>query len=231
MAGDKTDKTPAATLATTATQKRANKKRANKKPPDMPPDMETIRDLNEALSADPLAKFVFTLHWRASTLLDNNNLSKAAITLEMMQSAFSAFENDLKHKDIAAGYPVTAWREDTVEIPRAWLRAMVEGWEKYKSGYTGSDFGGAFGIEGGGKSKGKTRQKLSQINKDIRRSNKVLIEFHAMQLEDGPAASLSKAYGVVANSEGVDEKTLMRACERHLNATRNREVLLSLLSK
>ena len=192
--------------------------------------METIRDLKKALSADPLAKFVFTLHWRASTLLDDTDLSKAAITLEMIQSAFSAFENDLKHKDIAAGYPVTAWREDTVEIPRAWLRAMVEGWEKYKSGYTGSNFGEAFGIEGGGKGKGKTRQKLSQINQDIRLSNEVLVEYRAMQLEDGNA-SLTKAYGVVANNEGVCEKTVMRACKKHLNAKRNREVLLSLLSE
>ena len=221
MARDKTDKTPVATLATTATQKQANNR---------PPDMETIRGLNGALSADPLAKFVFNLHWRASTLLDDIDLPKAAITLEMMQSALSAFENDLKHKDIAAGYPVTSWSEDTVEIPRAWLKALVEGWAKYKSGNTGSTFGEAFGIEGGGQGKLPVREKLSQLNQDIRLSNKALVEYRARQLEDG-RASWNKAYEVVANSEGVSEETVKRACKKHLDAKRNREFFLGLLSE
>jgi hypothetical protein len=226
MARDKTDKTSSKAHSLPGKTLVKQSKRTDEKPT---PDMEAIRAINEALRADPDAAFVFKLYWRAMTLVDDPDFPNAAVAFEMMQSAFSAFEGGLAHKDIADGYPVAAWREDTVEIPRAWLRVLVEGWEKYKEASTGSTVGEALGIEGGGQGKLPIREKLSQLTKDIRLSNKALVEYRARQLEDGHA-SWNKAYGIVANSESVSEETVKRACRKHLKAKLNREAFLGLLA-
>lgn len=215
---DNTDNTPAATL--TSKGKQTVKKTT--------PDMETIRALNEALRADPKAAFIFALYWRAGTLLDDPDLPEAAVAFEMMQSAFSAFEGGLEHNDIADAYPKTAWRKDTVEIPRDWLRVLVEGWAKYKSGNTGSTLGEAFGVEGGGQGRQPIRERMDQINRDIRLSNKVIIEYGSAQADNG-SATLDRAFHAVAEDEGVSVDTVRRAHKKRKEATRDRMEYLHLL--
>lgn len=220
MARDKTDKTPAATL--TSKGKQTVKKTT--------PDMETICALNEALRADPDAEFIFALYWRARTLLDDTDLPKAAVAFEMTQSAFSAFEGGLAHKDIADAYPVAAWRKDAVEIPRAWLRVWVEGWAKYKSGNTGSTLGEAFGVEGGGQGRQPVRERMDQINRDIRLSNKVEIEYRSAQANNGSATWERAIRAVVEDEdESVSEDTVKRAHKKHKEAKLQRMEYLRLL--
>jgi hypothetical protein len=225
MARNKTDKydtTPTATPATTATPRKAINKRT--------PDMETIRALNEALRADPVADFVFRLHWHARTLLDDTELPKAAIALEMMQSTFSAFEGGFEHKDVADGYPIEAWQKDTVEIPRAWLRVLVEGWEKYKAASTGSTIGEALGIEGGGQGKQSTRERLRKLKRSIQLMICVQIEYFAERVERG-RGSWERAMIVVAENEGVSEDTVKRACKKLLESSLSRADYLQLFKQ
>ncbi len=224
MARDKTDKTdtiPAAKPATLTSKGKQTAKITS-------PDMETILAVNEALRADPNAEFIFALYWRARTLLDDPNLPKAAVVFEMMQSVFSAFEGGLAHNDIADAYPVAAWQKDTVEIPRAWLGVWIEGWTKYKSGNTGSTLGEAFGVEGGGQGKQPVRERIGQINRDIRLSNKVEIEYRSAQA-DNCKATWEGAFQAVADDEGVSVDTVKRAHKKHKEAKLQRMEYLGLL--
>lgn len=226
MARDKTDKTSSKAHSLPGKTLVKQSKRTDEKPTL---DMATIHAVSEALRADPDAAFVFALYWRAMTLVDDPDFPNAAVAFEMMQSAFSAFEGGLAHKDIADGYPVAAWREDTVEIPRAWLRVMVDGWAKYKSGNTGSTLGEAFGVEGGGQGKQPVRERLDQVNRGIRLSNKAEIEYRTVQA-DGGNATWERAYQAVAADEGVSDETVKRAHKKHKDAKLQRLECLGLLN-
>ncbi len=192
------------------------------------PNLENFHAIAESLRGDPAAKFVFELHWRARTLLEDSGLPHTAITFEMIQSVLSAFEGGLAHSDIAEGYPVAAWREDNVEIPRAWLRELVVGWQKYKSGPVGSTFGEAFGIDGRGQGKQPVRAKLRQLNNELRLSKLAHVEYRTEQAEGGQG-SWERACSEVAASEGVSEDTVKRACKKRLKAALSREEYLNLI--
>jgi hypothetical protein len=193
------------------------------------PNLENFHAIAESLRDDPAASFIFALQWRARTLLEDSGLPPTAITFEMIQSVLSAFAGGLAHSDIAEGYPVAAWREDTVEIPRAWLQELVVGWQKYKSGPVGSTFGESFGIDGRGQGKQPVRAKLRQLNKELRLSNEAIVEYLAERAEGGQG-SWERAYGKVAASEGVSEDTVKRACEKRLEAAFSRAEYLGLIA-
>jgi hypothetical protein len=59
------------------------------------PDLEAVHAIAESQRDDPAAKFIFELHWRARTLLEDSGLPHTAITFEMIQSVLSAFEGGL----------------------------------------------------------------------------------------------------------------------------------------
>lgn len=181
------------------------------------PDMEAVRAMREALSNDPKAEFVLQLYNRAGTLLGDTDLAGAAIVFEMMQSASSAFEGGLTHEDIADGYPDIEWREDTVEIPRAWMRVLAEGWANYKSASTGSTLGEALGVEGGGQGKQPAREQLRRLNSGIRLSNRALVEYLNDRSEGG-RGSWARAFVAVAEAEGTSEDTVERACKKYLKS-------------
>lgn len=193
------------------------------------PNLENIHSIAESQRGDPAAKFVFELHWRARTLLEDSGLPHTAITFEMIQSVLSAFEGGLVHDDVMHGYPVTTtWREDTVEIPREWLRVLVKGWEKYKSGPVGSSFGEAFGIDGSGQGNQPVRAQLRQLKKDIRHSNEAIVEYLAERAEGGQG-SWDRAHGKVAASEGVKKDTVKRASEKRRKTALSRADHLNLI--
>jgi len=193
------------------------------------PDLEAVHAIAESQRDDPAAKFIFELHWRARTLLEDSGLPHTAITFEMIQSVLSAFEGGLVHDDVMHGYPVTTtWREDTVEIPREWLRVLAKGWEKYKSGPVGSTFGEAFGLDGRGQGNQPVRAKLRQLKKDIRLSNKALVEYLAERAEGGQG-SWDRAHGKVAASEGVSEDTVKRPSKKRRKTALSRAEYLNLI--
>lgn len=193
------------------------------------PDLEAVHAIAKSQRDDPAAKFIFELHWRARTLIEDSKLPRSAIIFEMLQSVNSAFEGGLAHNDVMHGYPVTAWREDTVEIPRAWLRVLAEGWEKYKSSPDGSTFGEAVGIDGRGQGNQPVRAQIRQLNKGLRLANMALVEFLAERAE-GRQGSWESAFGKVAASEGVGEDSVKRASKKHLRATLSRFEYLNLIA-
>ena len=174
------------------------------------PDLDLLNALAEHMQENPDDAFIFALFNRATILLESHDIPRTAIALEMLQSAFSAFEGGLTHQDLSAGYPLKAWREDTVEIPRAWLRVLVEGWASYKRAPSGTTFGEALELEGGGQGKKKSRQKLSQLNAQIHISNKVLEEY-LFARASGQSGSWARACQNVAEAEGVSIDTVKRA--------------------
>ena len=83
------------------------------------PDLRVISEI-AALNSEPTDRFVGETFWHAHSML-RERFPDAAIALEMMAMTFGKFHEGLSHEDISAAYPPDSWREDTVEIPRAWL--------------------------------------------------------------------------------------------------------------
>lgn len=174
-------------------------------------DAEGVRALKEYLS-DPTNSFVFELFFRTETLLTDNSLSKSTIALEMLQSVFSAYENDVSHEELKDAYPVQAWREDTVQVPRAWLRVLVESWAKYKESPDGSSLGEAFHIEGGGQGQLPVRATLRNLKQETRLSKLAAVAY-LMPDEHGSPKSWETALHEVAMDQGVSPSTVKRASE------------------
>jgi hypothetical protein len=182
-------------------------------------DPAAVHALAEFFRNNPDDDFIFQLYWRAWSLMQQSELPHAAVTFEMMESAFSGFEGGLGHDDISAGYPVKAWREDTVEIPRAWLRVLVEGWRKYKTAPAGSTFGEAFKLEGGKQGASPARERLAHFNRGIRLSNAVMIEY-LDERQNGGRGSWERAAGKAAEAiENVSASTFERASKKHRHGT------------
>ncbi|MFV0492875.1 MAG: hypothetical protein ACK5M4_13760 [Pseudorhodobacter sp.] len=173
------------------------------------PNPNAIRSLRDYLD-DPLNRFVFEVYFRSCSLLDTPSLPRSLIAMEMLQSALSAFDGELSHSDISDAYPVKAWREDTVEVPRAWVRVLVEGWKQYKRAPTGTSCGEAFGIEGGGQGKPPAKHRLSKLKDDIHISNEVLITY-LQERAGGGRGSWERACGKVAERREISEETVHRA--------------------
>lgn len=177
-------------------------------------DLEAIRALRQFHRENPEEEFIYQLFWRASGLLERSNLPNASIALEMIESAFNAMEGGLVHDDLRAAYPLVEWREDTVEVPRAWLRVLVEGWQKYKSDGDGRTLGEALGVEGSGQGKQPVRRQLIALNREIGISNQVLLEY-AVALAKTGSASWEEAYASAAEAENVSLDTARRAWKKH----------------
>ena len=108
------------------------------------PQLDPIK-LSESKSKDEHGKFIEQLFNRTSKLIaatEDDKLPKELVALEVIQSAFSAFEVGKEHADFQAGYPVLAWREDVVSIPRALLRPLSGGVGKIQSQPVGENFRG-----------------------------------------------------------------------------------------
>ena len=175
-------------------------------------DRETLVALARYLE-DPDNAFVMQAYVYLSSLVEEDDLPRSAIAFEAMASAFSAFEAGKTHSDIRDAYPVRAWREDTVEVPRAWLRELVECWEKYKKAPESTDLGEAFGIDGSGQGRRPVRARLGRRKRDIRRVNLVVDHYLSAVLdEDRP--SWNRAIEAVAEHEGVSADTVKRASGR-----------------
>ncbi|KGK78367.1 hypothetical protein PM03_14225 [Thalassobacter stenotrophicus] len=187
------------------------------------PEMETIRALN-ANKHDDMEHFIVRLHFGALNLIENEKLAHTAISLEMLETVFSAFEAGFNHGDFASAYPVQAWREDTVEVPRAWVRELVSGWKKYKASEPQTTLGEALGIEGGGQGQQPAKHWLKKAYRDTRLTNKVVVKYLA-ERADGKIGSWDRACREVAEDEGVGFEVVERAMRD------KREDLLNRLSE
>ena len=182
-----------------------------KKRPQLDPNK-----LSESKPKDEHGKFIEQLFNRTSKLIaaiEDDKLPKELVALEVIQSAFSAFEAGKEHADFQAGYPVLAWREDVVSIPRALLRPLVEAWAKYKASPSGTTFGECLNIEGGGQGKQPALSTLKALNKQAKLSNEVMREYLISPIE-GSEMSYETAISTVADTYSISDATVKRASEQ-----------------
>lgn len=183
-------------------------------------DPQIIQELKNYHKND-LNSFIYQLHFRSRMLLENDKLPSSLVALEMLESVFSSMEEGHQHYEIADAYPNQSWREDTVEVPRDWIRELVNGWKKYKQSEAQATFGEAFGLEGGGQGSQPARHWLEVMNRNSRISNAVLFEYLA-ERASGKTASWERAYENVAAEEGISLDTVKRASKTMRDDTLNK---------
>ena len=145
--------------------------------------------------------------------LEAGDLPKEAIAFETILSAFGASEGGLDHSAIKAAYPIQSWREETITLPKALIRVIVEAWVRYKSAPQGKTLGECMNLEGGGQGNHPAKERIEQLNKEARLSNEVLIEYLALKAMGGHV-TWEKAYASVAENTGVSEATAKRASDK-----------------
>lgn len=145
--------------------------------------------------------------------LQERRLSQAAVSLDLLSSISSAHDGGLRHSDLRDAYPVKAWREDTVEVPRAWVNSLVEGWRKYRLAGPETNLGEVLGVEGGGQGQQPARVAFNNLRQDVHRYNAVSIEQRAGAL-DGTFLSQEQARASVAESLGLSDDAVKRSVSR-----------------
>ena len=171
---------------------------------------------------DDFEKYKEVLSARISQLLDRvekGEVSKDYVAFEVLWSAFSAFERDMTHEDLKDAYPVEAWREDTVTLPRAIARRFADGWGSYRNTESNLSLGKVFELEGG-KGKSPTKKLSRTIDTEIRRSNEVLVLLLKANLKNNPVKQLSVFYEVAAKEtertgKKVSPDTVRNAFREH----------------
>ena len=160
--------------------------------------------------------FLDALFLRTNALLqevDDGKLNGEIVCFETLISAFSALDEGRSHEEIKTAYPKDNWQEETIEIPKALIQLLLEGWVRYKAAGPQQTLGECFGLEGGGQGREPLKAVLARINQSKRYSNGVMIEYLAAQT-DGKRISYETAIGIVADREGVSHQTVKRASEK-----------------
>lgn len=162
---------------------------------------------------DDFEKFQVALESWSEVLLreaQDGNLSRAAVSLDLMSAALSAFDAGKSHADLRPCYPIEAWRSETIEIPKAWVRPLADAWQAYKKSGPETDLGEVLGVEGGGQGKQPARVVLRSLQEDARRFNDVEIERTHAAI-DGKFISLENAIATVAGRHGVSSDAVKRS--------------------
>lgn len=166
--------------------------------------------------AETIDDFLDAFFYRTKGLLEAESagtICREAVAFETLLSAYSALAEGCSHNDIESAYPLTAWRERTVTIPKALLETLLNGWVKYRDAPSGSTFGEAFNLEGGGQGKHPVRHALKAYNEEIRLSQEVLVEYLAHSATE-QRISYEQAIFRVAEKNGVSESKVKKASER-----------------
>ena len=182
---------------------------AKPKPPQIAPEEipKTPRD--------ELERFLSQLYFRtlnSTTQLESGKLNKAWIALETLGAIFPALDAGLSHDEAKSAYPFPSWREDTVEVPVAVLRVIVESWNRYhvKDHLT---FGQAFGFEHVNRQgRRPMKQTANTIDKQLGLAGQV--EARYRQIKGFEARSLAEVVAEVAEENGVSDTTVERAYSR-----------------
>ncbi|MFG6559230.1 hypothetical protein [Sulfitobacter sp. 1A15299] len=171
-------------------------------------------------------KYKEVLSARISQLLERvekGEASKEHVAFEVLWSTFSAFEAGMTHEDLKEAYPIEAWREDTVTIPRELAQRLAEGWGAYRNPESDLSLGHAFNLEGG-KGKSPTRKVNRTLDAELRRSNKVVAMLLEARLNGNLIKQLSLFYEVAAEEtkrtgRRVSPDTVRNAFRKHGDKT------------
>jgi len=114
------------------------------------------------------------------------DIGKEFAALDLLASIFSAHEGQIPPNDLSFAYPIRAWREDQVLIPRALLRVIAEGWHRYREGEGETSLDQAFRLAGTGKGKSGSARRSTTIDKEIYLSNAVLAIWKQAEIDGRP---------------------------------------------
>ena len=132
-------------------------------------DEASLAALREYL-ADDLNSGIVQLYFRSLTFLEegpSRKIPETVVAFEMLMSAYYASMDGWTHEDIKNGYPPESWRNDTIEVPRAFIGVLVDHWERYKDPNYKRTLDEAMFMSGDGTAK----EKLELLSKTIQTSN------------------------------------------------------------
>ena len=140
---------------------------------------------------------------------NKRELGYAAISFEALVALYLGDPSENDREELIRHLPVSAWREDTVPVPRELLRPLVEGWRRYRENIESVgayDLGQMLGIEGKTQGKEGAAKVLARLNRDTGLANKVT------QLDiEQPDKSLDEIYAIVAVEMGLSADTVRNA--------------------
>lgn len=145
--------------------------------------------------------------------VESGDLEKGFANFELLASIFSAHEGAIDKERLAACYPVQAWREDRVEVPRALLRELVEAWCRYRTSVDKTTLERELGIAAKVARGSPAKRVQATRDRHQRLSNLAVLEYLNAQLSDKPI-SWEAAYATVAESENASFGTVQAAHER-----------------
>ena len=161
-------------------------------------------------------KFLAEFRARAQQYVDRvvaGDLTKEFASFEMLMSIFSALEADFAEDKLTSHYPVKAWREDQVAVPRGLLRPLVDGWKEYIEGQPNLTLGKAMNLEGGGKGTSPVLKTEKTLDRNMALSNLVVVEIRLAELNHTPI-SQDAAIQAVVEAQNVNYETVRKAFRR-----------------
>jgi len=145
--------------------------------------------------------------------IENGNLNQAWASFEALAMLFPLLENDVPFEKAMAGLPVPNWRDETVEIPVALMRQIVEGWNTFRDSEN-KTLGQAYEFEHVNRQgKSPMKRKANELDAERRYANQVEIRYRKVGTEK--AVSLADVIADVAEKFDVSESTVERSYARH----------------
>ena len=146
-------------------------------------------------------------------LRQSEDLTTGYISFDALTSILGAIEAGHSEDEILAACP-KAWGTDAVKIPASLIIALVGAWRLYKDGPSGQTLGEAFGIEGGGQ--GKKRSKDLQATRDRRRrlAADVEVEYRVAEIV-GPRITQVAAIELVSGKQDIAFSTVEAAHDEY----------------
>lgn len=178
------------------------------------PTLENAK-LKQLLKLSDKEKFYDRLYFRSVDLLryySQEKIPKEVVAFETIQSISQAMEGGLTHEEMLDSYPVKCWKEDTVTLPKALLRPIVEAWIAYKAAPSGKTLGECLNVEGGGQGKPPFKKKLEKINRDTNLANEVVLEY-LVATSVSKRISWEEAINRVAHNKEISSSTVNNAFE------------------
>ena len=142
----------------------------------------------------------------------NQEISKAVVVLEIIESIFSTFnaEDPNAPEKFIASLPDKHWREHTLPVPAGILKVLAQNWTHYKDNNGAYSFSQVLGIDGKGQGKQGALKKLKKLNRDVGLTTQVWIE-----LMDEEKCTQAEAYQIVAARNNLEVQTVKNAYSEH----------------
>jgi len=175
--------------------------------------MHFVTDSDREL--DALADYIANLE----QLKKEQKLPTTYVAFEILENIFSGLENGYSAERLLEKLPIEL-SNNVVPVPAPVIGALLNGWLKYKNSET-HDMDHSFGLLGD-----ETRRppvsNMKQLNKELNLVRQVVEIIYNANL-DGKEITLSKAMGVLSETEEIDVsyETIRKAWYKHREKMNN----------